>query len=374
MHKTLTALLLCSASHAAFAGLHLNAHQEHGHFSHITADASIGLAAVNTAGELWRYQQDSWEKLGEGFAAHSPLAAGHGRIAGVDAQGFFREWRDNTVIQTTLALAPDAGMVQLPLATIAVSHDSGGHYLLRIENGRISAKRSDVPLLPDARPLLADIDGKGRHIAVLAAPSTVYDHAVLGDNIEAQAVHYVERHSLEDLAEPLRVRDPLVFEANALLALPQAAGGKIVTVLAGEGARTVVIGIQNNALHIEWQSAPLPQTHRWLSPLVRQNTLYSVQMPHLKGELLLHHYPQTGAQTLGEGLSNHRIGARDMNLAQSVGGRSYLPRKDYRSLVRLDDTGIHATDDTLPAGIIMSATDGERAWFLLDDGSIYAPE
>ena len=85
--------------------------------------------------------------------------------------------------------------------------------------------RSQEALLPDARPLQADLDGRGDggHIVVLASPDAQrYRHGVLGDAVEATRVLWLERHGLSVL-RALTLPAPHVFEdiAPRPVALPQ---------------------------------------------------------------------------------------------------------------------------------------------------------
>ena len=93
-------------------------------------------------------------------------------------------------VQRDADLAPHAGLLVLQLAVLGVA--AAGHRLLRFEpadGGRWHAvARSPEALLPDARPLQAELDGRGDggHIVMLAGPDAQrYRHGVLGDAVEA---------------------------------------------------------------------------------------------------------------------------------------------------------------------------------------------
>lgn len=379
--KTLLAALTLGAAAAVSAQdialLNIRT-KEVGHIRQIATHDALGIAAVNDAGELWQWHDKAWHKLANGFAAHSPLSAGHGRITGVDQNGHFIAWQNGQVTRSTIPLAPDAGMVQLALATIAVKRDGDTNRLVRIENGNIVAERKDVNVLPDLRPLQIAMDGTDNtngHIAILASPSTIYDHAVLGDGIEAQAIYYVERHTLENLATPITLKDPEVFEANALIALPEGNGHRIISVISGSGARVAVIGNDAGKLAFRYQGPPLAEKYRWLSPFVRGNTLYSVQTPHRNGELLRYNYPEDGVESLDEGFSNHSYQSREMNLAITTplnGHETWLPYKGYHSFVRLDaQNNISDGCTLLLSPIIASRLLHNWPVYLLENGEIY---
>ena len=84
MKTLLATLALCATATAAAQDIALlNIRQkEVGHIRQIATDDALGIAAVNDKGELWQWHDSAWHKLADGFAAHTPLSAGHGRITG----------------------------------------------------------------------------------------------------------------------------------------------------------------------------------------------------------------------------------------------------------------------------------------------------
>lgn len=73
-------------------------------------------------------------------------------------------------------------------------------------------------MLPDAEPVLVDLDGQhiGEHLAVLASPDSArYVHGVLGDAIEATRVLWLDRGNLRVLRQ-LDLDAPYVFEDRLL--------------------------------------------------------------------------------------------------------------------------------------------------------------
>ncbi len=154
-------------------------------------------------------------------------------------------------ISPSASLSVHAGLLILPLAVLAVVTASArpadllGHRLARFEPdpaGRWrEVARSTDAVLPDARPVQVDLDGRGDggHIAVLAGPDgSRYDHGVLGDAVEATRVLWLERHGLEALRE-LSLPPPHVFEdiAPRPVVLPAAQGGRgLLTVRSGPEA------------------------------------------------------------------------------------------------------------------------------------------
>ncbi|MEO8859480.1 MAG: hypothetical protein ABI343_21045 [Burkholderiaceae bacterium] len=104
----------------------------------------------------------------------TPVAAGEGRIAARTREGALWVFEKGRVSAAAGALAPRAGLLNLPLAVIGVLQDGPEHRLVRMEPGArgwIEAARSDTPVLPDARPLQVDLAARG--LAVLMAGGSV---------------------------------------------------------------------------------------------------------------------------------------------------------------------------------------------------------
>ncbi len=191
----------------------------------VDAASDEGWLARDIAGRLWHVAHDGRTRLvGERIDPVGMLAVGHGRIAGRGLDG--RLWVHETAQpgkpgasprRSTALLAPHSGLCILPLAVIAVVEQAGKHVLARFEADALGqwqvVARSRDAVLPDAVPIVVDLDGRGDggHIAVLAGPDARrYPHAVLGDDIEATEVLWLERHSLEPLRS-LRLDAPHVW-------------------------------------------------------------------------------------------------------------------------------------------------------------------
>ena len=128
--------------------------------------------------------------------------------------------------------------------------------------------------MPDARPLLADLDagGDAGDVVVLAGPDRDrYPHGVLGDDREATRLLVLERHTLEVLRS-LEVQAPHVLEDIAPRPwysgrLDRPGHGSIGTV----GAQLVVVEADRHrpgALRVAAAGEPLGTRMRWLSPSV----------------------------------------------------------------------------------------------------------
>lgn len=354
----------------------------------LRADAADGGAwwARDAVGRLWRIDQaGAAGVVAEGVDPSGALATGHGRVAcrGLDGSLRVLEASGPRAAQgrSSVRLAPHGGLCVLALAVIGVVEAAGRFVLARFEadgegRWRVVAQGRE-PVLPDAVPMAVAFDGRadGAHIAVLAGPDAErYPHAVLGDAIEATQVLWVHRHTLEPL-RALAVPAPTVFEDRFLRPwrLPDGRTG-LVTVQSGErGGRLVVVAASRTdprALEIALAGPAIGTRNRWLSPASVQpgeEGLWAVHTPHLGG--VLHRYAAVGGalqpQQVAAGLTNHRLGDRELDLSARVGRWLLLPTQD-RQGVRAVDTASGAVHDPLPgAGPVLQCVASSHGQALL---------
>lgn len=325
----------------------------------VDAAENDGWWVRDGAGRLWFVASNGvTEQAAHGVAPTGVLATGHGRVAGRGLDG--RLWVHGTTRPTTapgrseVPLALHGGLCALPLAIIAVVEHAGSHVLARFEaDARGQWKvvaRSREPVLPDAVPVAVDLDGRhgGAHIAVLAGPDAKrYPHAVLGDDIEATRVLWLERHSLETLRS-LHLDDPAVFEDRQLRpwSLPDGRTG-LVTVQSGpSGAQLVVVAASPNEPSKLERAAAAPAIgtrNRWLSPAsvaLDGGEIWAVHTPHIGGVLQRYRAkgPALVSERMATGLSNHRLGKRDLDISARVGRWLLLPTQDWLGLAAFDTT------------------------------------
>lgn len=343
-----------------------------------------GLWALSLAGTAPR-------PLARGLDPATPVASGHGRVAARTREGAL--WvREGTQGPGSLAprpgLAPHAGLLVLRLAVLGVGAGEDGHRLLRFERTATGAwqvvARSAEPVLPDARPLQADLDGRGDggHVVVLAGPDAQrYRHGVLGDATEATRLLWLERHDLQ-VMRALALPPPHVFEdiAPRPVARPGAAGVALLTVRSGpEGGQLALVSADPNsgaALRLEALGEPVGGFHRWLAPTTDGHHWAAVHTPHIGG--VLHTYHLQGAalqrRRLTADVSTHAIGSRETDLAVWRAGRLLLPSQDGRRLRVLDLARDGAEDAglALPARLVQATAVAEAsAWVgLLADGRV----
>lgn len=369
------------------------------------AGGPSGLLGTGASGSLWALslKGQAPRRIADGIDPATPVATGHGRIAARTADGGLWVWEVTgegglaraSPSSRSANVSVHAGLVVLPLAVLAVvtasvrSGDPLGHYLARFEpdpEGRWrEVARSTDAVLPDARPVQVDLDGRGDggHIAVLAGPdSKRYKHGVLGDAIEATRVLWLERHGLDVLRE-LNLQSPHVFEDIALrpvvLRGPQVGRG-LLTVRSGPDGGQLALLTADPARPRDLVLAALGNTvggyHRWLAPTTDGHHMVAVHTPHIGG--VLHVYKFEGERLsrrrLHADVSTHSIGARETDLAAWVQGLLMLPSQDGRQLRLLNPAADWAElrEIALPGRAILTAAlpDAAGLGVLLDGGQV----
>jgi hypothetical protein len=315
------------------------------------ADGAFGLLGTGDSGRLWSLSLTGQapRRIAEGLDTATPIATGYGRIAARAARGGLWVWDGGRAHNFPAAgLAVHAGLLVLPLAVLAVVTDrtSAGHRLVRFEPADAGpwreVARSLDALLPDARPVQVDLDGRGDggHIAVLAGPdATRYDHGVLGDGIEATRMLWLERHELV-VMRTMSLPAPHVFEdiAPRPVLLPGVSGAPglagLLTVRSGpEGGQLALVtadAVRPQGLHLAALGETVGGFHRWLAPTTDGHQLAAVHTPHVGG--VLHAYTHEGQQLrrrrVAGDVSTHHIGARETDLAVWLQGLLILPNQD----------------------------------------------
>jgi hypothetical protein len=317
----------------------------------VAAGGPTGVLAVGRSGVLFALAQAGGRtlRLADGIDPDTPLAVGHGRIAARRMDGAL--WvgeAGRAGVSRAQALAPAAGLLVLPLAVIGVEAAGGRHRVVRLEPGGSGAwrrvARSGIDVLPDARPMQTDLDGAGDggHLVVLAGPDAErYRHEVLGDAVEATRVTLLERHSLTVLRE-LALDAPHVFEDIAPRRVRLGSRDGLLTVQSGPlGAQLALVDADPASpasLRVAARGPALGTVNRWLSPTTDGRHWLAVHTPHIGG--VLHEYRQEGgrlhASRIRGGVSNHRIGARQLDLAAWQGQQLLIPVQDRQRLLLLD--------------------------------------
>ncbi|MEO1274545.1 MAG: hypothetical protein AAFV96_03860 [Pseudomonadota bacterium] len=184
--------------------------------------------------------------------------------------------------------------------------------------------------LPDGGVAFSSIKGSRIEAAWYAEPTGRYDHAILGDGIEAGAL--VVR--LNDGTEHRITRPPEeVFEDRTprLVDLNEDGEPEVITIRAraGEGAAVTVYGLRSGAHSsgplVERATTPFIGTgYRWLNIAgvadflgTGDQQIAYVETPHIGGTLFL--YRMSGGElervANRHGFSNHAIGAREQQVS-----------------------------------------------------------
>ncbi len=363
----------------------------------IHAAGPTGLLAIGASGALWALSPAGRpaQRLAQGLDPATPLASGHGRIAARSAEGGLWVWeRGQAHLARRTGLAVHAGLLILPLAVIGIVADGGSHRLVRLEPDAAQAwseaARSADAVLPDARPLQADLnasgggDGDAGHIVVLAGPDTArYDHAVLGDAIEATRLLWLERHGLEVMRE-LTLPAPFVFEDLAPRPVALEHGVGLLTIRSGPaGAQLALVAAdpaRAGRLRIAALGDGVGGRHRWLAPTTDGRRWLAVHTPHIGG--VLHEYRLAGErlerQMVGGDVSIHAIGSRELDLAVWRGPLLVLPSQDGRRLRVLDGSAgwAESASIALPGRVVMTCAlaGAQGLAALLEDGRVVCAE
>jgi hypothetical protein len=364
----------------------------------IDAGGSEGWLARDGRGRLWQVLDDGKTRLlGEGLAPDGPLDAGHGRIAGLGRDG--RLWvRSDGAAQpepqrSVVEPAPQGGLCGLPLAVIGLVTTAGRTVVARFEPDARGpwqvVAQSDEAVLPDAVPVVADLDrtGDGGHVAVLAGPDRQrYPHAVLGDDVEATRVLWLDRHTLRPL-RTLRLDEPDVFEDRHLRPwrLPDGRSA-LVTVRSGPmGAQMAVVAASRrdaSALEIAAAGPFIGTRNRWLSPASvdpADADLYAVHTPHIGGVLQRYRAAAGGlhAERVASGLTNHRIGTRDLDSTARLGRWLLVPMQDWQrmAIVDLETVSVaHVVEFEAPILQLVTSPSRRRVGVLTPSGlSLFRP-
>lgn len=356
----------------------------------VRAAEGEGFIVVGRSGGLWWLRSGATaQRLANGIDAATPVAAAHGRIVARRSDGRLWIGENNAHALSAQPVSAHAGCAVLPLGIIAVQGDGLSARLVRLEPGAggtwHAIATSREPVLADAQPVQVDLDGGGDsgHIAVLAGPDAArYRHGVLGDAIEATRALYLERHDLSPLRE-LTLPAPHVFEDNRLRVWRGGDGRAapaLVAVRSGpQGAQLALIEAERGkaaALRITALGEPIGSANRWMSPSTDGKHLVAVHTPHLSGAL--HAVRREGerlmSSPLAEGVSNHAIGAHELDTSAWLGSRYVIADLQSRQRLRTIDvsTQRELASLDLPAPLRSISADAQRRTLacVLVDGSL----
>lgn len=243
--------------------------------------------------------------------------------------------------------------IALFVALVAVSSAAAASAVLELHEAEPPEPAATVERRPDQLPGSHVARGSANIAAAwLAGPTSRYDHAVLGDGIEASQLAVETRgggmlvHTLpatrvfEDLAPRLADLDGdgedeiLVVETDA-----------------ARGASLAVYAVAGDGIARKAMTPFLGQSYRWLNPLGVGDfdgdgrlDIALVATPHIGGRLRLYRYTAPTLTRFAEigGVSTHAIGSRELGLGRVVPytdrDRFLLPDQSHRALRLLEWT------------------------------------
>lgn len=120
----------------------------------------------------------------------------------------------------------------------------------------------------------------------------------------------------------------------------------------------------------------LGTANRWLSPTVGGGHWLAVHTPHIGG--VLHAYRRDGARLSAErivdGVSNHHLGSRQLDLAAWHGQQLFIPDQSRQRMLLLDGRNRWQRVGEWPLGSTVTATaslgDKGSVAILLQDGGV----
>jgi hypothetical protein len=196
------------------------------------------------------------------------------------------------------------------------------------ETGARSRTVEPYPKLPDT-----EIAVSGAYKAWLILPTTRYDHAVLGDDVEAGGL--VVEHARKRLVFTLP-SDAVFEDRRVRLAdldgdgIPEAI---VVKSYLERGAAIAVYRILEDRIEPLAESAAIGIRNRWLNPVgiadftgTGEPMIAAVITPHLAGSLRLYRLRAGALEETAriDGYTNHILGSRDLDLGRVV----QLSRRD----------------------------------------------
>ncbi len=356
----------------------------------IQAGGPSGLLATSANGNVFAVSASGKEnlKIASGIDAASPLAATDSVVAGRTKNGSLWAWSKGKSEKTADAtIAPHAGLLILPTALIAVVSRGASQYLARFEfdssNMWREVARSSEAVLPDARPVLATLDGQldGGQVVVLGGPdASRYRHGVIGDDIEATSVLSLDTQSLKAIRS-LQIPAPYVFEDIAPRVVRIGNRSVLLTIRSGpRGSQLALIASDANradGLQLLALGDDLGTSHRWMSPTTDGMRIMAVHTPHIGG--VLFEYRLGGDHLVQKkitgNVATHRIETRELDMSVWIGDSLVVPSQDGRTL-RVLKSGAEWTEGTsidLPTRVIMTRklSDGHSFAVLTEDGVVH---
>ena len=223
-----------------------------------------------------------------------------------------------------------------------------------------------VNALPDARIIVDEQD----RLLILSDPTDEYQHAVLGDSLEAKSITIINTQPTIEISSKIFLNNGKVIEGIA----------PIWVDITGDQIREIVVTVSdfNLGAGIEIfsedgkllaEGPKMGQPYRWRHQIAMgafgpggENELSVVRTPHIGGVVEYYHFSDGGFHIVAEfpGITSHKLGSRNLDLAAAgdFDGDGtielLLPSPDLTELV----------------AIRRSSSGAEYAWHLPIDGQM----
>lgn len=181
--------------------------------------------------------------------------------------------------------------------------------------------RLAVNALPDARILVDEHD----RLLLLTNPTTIYDHGVLGDRLEATSFTLIETMPTAKIMASVNLPANQVIEGIAPIWVDTDDDGNreiIVTVSnPNDGAQVVIYNESGERISA---GPPIGRQFRWRHPIAaaefgpdREIELVDVLTPHIGGSVEFYRQQNDALEVVAqlEGYTSHVIGTRNLDMA-----------------------------------------------------------
>lgn len=285
--------------------------------------------------------------------------------------------------------APVSMLLNAGGGAFAVLRNGATYRLTRCETGTVCLAPAQISGLPPKAPASGLPDGRIASAssgdvrqAWYGRPTTRYDHAVLGDGIEAGSL--VARDAAGQLHEFVLPESHVFEDITPRIADLDGDGrNEIVAIRSSRtrGGAVAVYGLRGGELKLLDASAEIGRSRRWLNVAgiasyhgAGRPVIAWVETPHIGGTLKMATFENGKLKRFGKsrtGFSNHFIGSREQQLSATGDftgdGRLdlALPSADRRSLVFVSKGAVTRT--RLPGRVATALSNVGGAIVTADD-------
>jgi hypothetical protein len=216
--------------------------------------------------------------------------------------------------------------------TLFIERCEGGWFRLTVPDGEFLLTETNMAQPARSADMLPDGEVTGGDgwvsKAWLSGPAGRYGHGILGDAIEASAIHVVMR---DGSSHDLPLMGKAVFEDLRVRLVDLNGDNKeeliVIRSDAQSGAALAAYRVSNTGIEQLAAGPPIGQPYRWLNPAGAADfdgdgaiEIAYVETPHIGG--ILRVYELDGAELILEqsvaGFSNHAIGSRVLDMSAVI--------------------------------------------------------